>query len=340
MTWVSDISEVRISNGGVLFGSAFVDVGLNNLESGELRAFAEDWIRFAGISNSNTGEINNFGGTVEFAGSLVNEFDSLISGRGLFVADGGWTNDGSIGLSGDFSDVLGDISNSSTGSIVIGGGSLTTFFDDVEMLDPSNLNVVIGNNSRAVFFGSYNGGSTGSGAAEIFGDLRPGNSPAAVSFGGDLLIGPSATTEIEIGGQLAGDEHDQLQVAGNLSLSGALIVAFIDGFESTPGQQFTIVQVEGNLTGEFAGLSEGTKVPGTDLTITYSGNGGNDVVLFADEAVLLGDVNVDGFVNLLDVDFFIDRLGTGTFQAEADCNEDGEVNLLDIDPFITILAGN
>ena len=55
--------------------------------------------------------------------------------------------------------------------------------------------------------------------------------------------------------------------------------------------------------------------------------------------LLLGDVNIDGVVNLLDVDFFIDRLGTGTYQAEADCNEDGVVNLLDVDFFIAILGG-
>ena len=54
---------------------------------------------------------------------------------------------------------------------------------------------------------------------------------------------------------------------------------------------------------------------------------------------LLGDVNVDGVVNLLDVEPFIERIGTGTFLAEADCNKDGQVNLLDIDPFIAILGG-
>ena len=54
--------------------------------------------------------------------------------------------------------------------------------------------------------------------------------------------------------------------------------------------------------------------------------------------VLLGDVNLDGNVNLLDVEPFVDRLLTGTFQAEADTNQDGAVNLLDVDPFIEILS--
>ena len=52
---------------------------------------------------------------------------------------------------------------------------------------------------------------------------------------------------------------------------------------------------------------------------------------------LLGDVNQDGNINLLDVDPFIEVLGSGDYQGEADTNEDGAVNLLDIDSFIEIL---
>ena len=54
--------------------------------------------------------------------------------------------------------------------------------------------------------------------------------------------------------------------------------------------------------------------------------------------VLLGDVNVDGKVDYLDIAPFIGLLAAGTFQAEADVNESGEVNFLDISPFIGILS--
>ena len=54
---------------------------------------------------------------------------------------------------------------------------------------------------------------------------------------------------------------------------------------------------------------------------------------------LIGDVNFDGAVDLLDVEPFIEVISTGVYQIEADCNEDGAVNLLDIDPFIKILSG-
>jgi len=55
---------------------------------------------------------------------------------------------------------------------------------------------------------------------------------------------------------------------------------------------------------------------------------------------LLGDVDVNGVVNFLDIAPFIDQLSTGTFQIEADVNLDGSVNFLDIAPFIAILSSS
>ncbi len=55
--------------------------------------------------------------------------------------------------------------------------------------------------------------------------------------------------------------------------------------------------------------------------------------------VLLGDVNLDGSVDLLDVGPFVDLLTGGLFQAEGDMNQDGAVNLLDVELFIAALSG-
>lgn len=54
---------------------------------------------------------------------------------------------------------------------------------------------------------------------------------------------------------------------------------------------------------------------------------------------LLGDLNCDGSVNLLDVSLFIERVSSGSFDIKADMNLDGVVNLLDVDPFIQVLSG-
>jgi len=56
--------------------------------------------------------------------------------------------------------------------------------------------------------------------------------------------------------------------------------------------------------------------------------------------VLLGDVDLDGTVDFLDIPAFIDVLISETFQAEADCNLDGRIDFLDISSFIDILLAS
>lgn len=54
---------------------------------------------------------------------------------------------------------------------------------------------------------------------------------------------------------------------------------------------------------------------------------------------ILGDVNLDGVVNLLDVEPFVDVLAHAPFQAEADINRDNVVDVLDVQGMVNILAG-
>lgn len=88
------------------------------------------------------------------------------------------------------------------------------------------------------------------------------------------------------------------------------------------------------LEGTIGQHEAGPVITGGSFELT----GGFGTGLFQD-TIILGDVNLDGAVNLLDVAPFIDRLGTGTYQAEADVNGDGVVNLLDVDPFISQVSG-
>ncbi len=60
----------------------------------------------------------------------------------------------------------------------------------------------------------------------------------------------------------------------------------------------------------------------------------------AKETEIIGDVNGDGVVNLLDVAPFVDLLTSGQFQAEGDINGDGVVNLLDVAGFVELISGN
>ena len=55
--------------------------------------------------------------------------------------------------------------------------------------------------------------------------------------------------------------------------------------------------------------------------------------------LLLGDVNQDGVVNLLDVDPFVNLLSNGGFIPQADMNGDGIINLLDVNDFVAAIGG-
>lgn len=59
-----------------------------------------------------------------------------------------------------------------------------------------------------------------------------------------------------------------------------------------------------------------------------------------DPMFILGDVNCDGAVNLLDIGPFVDLISSGTFDPKADLDQNGEVNLLDVGPFVALLSGN
>ncbi len=79
------------------------------------------------------------------------------------------------------------------------------------------------------------------------------------------------------------------------------------------------------------GLPLGPFASGGGLTVP-----GQSLVV---DSIILGDVNGDGIVSLLDVDPFVEAIATSTFIPEADVNQDGIVNLLDVDPFVDLLSG-
>ena len=55
--------------------------------------------------------------------------------------------------------------------------------------------------------------------------------------------------------------------------------------------------------------------------------------------VLVGDVNCDGSVDLLDVGPFVDLITSGEFDPKGDINGDDSVDLLDVGPFVDLLIG-
>lgn len=266
-------NQVVLSNSGTLYGQASLGSSLVNQSSGEVEILAGERMRFGSTgASTNAGEINNYGGIIRFDGAVTNQTTGFVAGRGQFIANGGWTNQGTMAFSGGNADILGDVSNPSGGLIVTSGGSATTtFFDDVV----NNGIIRTSQNADSVFLGSVSGSGsfTGTGTVYFEGDLRPGNSPGIVTFGGDVVLADNAISYFEFGGKTPG-EYDQLQIAGDVFLNNSTLnVSMLKGFSFGTYQKYLIAAVDGTVNGQFGTYGEGAQLGNSNLFITYAGFG-------------------------------------------------------------------
>lgn len=287
----STVASFTANDFGVIQGTGRFSGGLNNGTGGTIRARSGDHLIIDGIGNSNPGNIELSGGTLEYTKTLSNLANGFISGRGEFrggtsvPGSPGLANIGVVALSAGITDIRGDVSNTGAGRIVAAGGAVVTFYDDVTH---NGAEIRTNSGARTVFFGGQSGAGpfTGTGIVEYNGDLRPGNSPANVLYDGAVEFTSTARFFAEIGGPNFGSDYDRLTIAGGVTLGGAsLQLQLINGYTPAPGQQFTLVDFTGPgpITGAFAGLGEGAilSAGGMQFLLSYVGGTGNDVTVTA-----------------------------------------------------------
>ncbi|MEM9411831.1 MAG: dockerin type I domain-containing protein, partial [Planctomycetota bacterium] len=68
-------------------------------------------------------------------------------------------------------------------------------------------------------------------------------------------------------------------------------------------------------------------------------NGGIIIDSISVEEFVLGDLNCDGVLDLLDVEPFVNAISMSDYILKADINQDGVVDLLDVTPFVDLLTG-
>ena len=171
----------------------------------------------------------------------------------------------------------------------------------------------------------------------------PGN-PMLLSMDSPLQNGVSQESAVEIGGfaifPFFLDEPGLVTV--NVGESGAGLLAEPNLRVYDP----TGVLVDSDTGSNDATVQFTSFLPGV-YTAVVTDNFTDEVLEFNIVAtgisdglpVVLGDVNGDGEVDLLDVAPFVERVSTGQFQIEADINQDGVVDLLDVAPFVELLIG-
>ena len=135
-----------------------------------------------------------------------------------------------------------------------------------------------------------------------------------------VMIALSGRMEIAIN-DLALD----ISIDGAPIYSGGIVGANGD---VTPGE--TLTSVASQTTNDAGGIGSVECIDNISLNMEPCGTGGC--------GFMIGDVNMDGIIDLLDVAPFVGAITSG-FVCEADINEDGVVDLLDVGPFVEILTG-
>lgn len=141
-----------------------------------------------------------------------------------------------------------------------------------------------------------------------------GNSSLAdvgtLSIVGDVSSLESGVMAFDLGGTIAGSQHDQLLTDRFAFLAGGLEVDLVTGFAPQVGNQFTLLVADEGITGTFgqltlpAGYLWDVQYTSTSLILEVTGLG------------LQGDFNSDGSVDAADYTVWRDGLGTTYTQAD------------------------
>ncbi|MEM0965648.1 MAG: PEP-CTERM sorting domain-containing protein [Verrucomicrobiota bacterium] len=109
--------------------------------------------------------------------------------------------------------------------------------------------------------GTLAGEGTVLGVTEVSGTLSPGNSPGTLRFATNLVLESTATTFIEIESLTS---FDQIEVDGNITYGGELLIGFFGGYVPVIGDSFQIFEAPNVIGG----------MTFTDLRFQQSGFGG------------------------------------------------------------------
>jgi hypothetical protein len=151
----------------------------------------------------------------------------------------------------------------------------------------------------------------------------PGNSAGRLTVTGTFTQSAVGALYLELAGRTAGSEYDVLDVSSAATLAGGLEVQLVNGFSPTLGDRFEVLKFASH-SGDFASYS-GLNV-GAHLTLQHTFTPTS--LLLTARPTIDGDINLDGTVNIFDINSVSANWGTAGPQGDA--NGDGVVNIFDI----------
>ena len=236
----------------------------------------------------------------------------------------------------------GNFVNQALGRVVADGGGGVRF-DSGQIINRAggeiNVKSVIEVDEFATLTNEPGGLVTGDGfivsdvagvALQNGGTLSPGDPIGLLSIFGDCLQVDSAEIQIKIGK----DDHDRLFVQGELNLDGQLTILISTDAEVSADDSLEIIDA-GSFTGNFSNVVQGrvNVESGGSFAVMQNDN----KLILQGYVPLLGDLNGDGVVSLLDIAPLVDLILSGEYDAVADFNFDDDVDLLDVALFVEAL---
>lgn len=228
--------------------------------------------------------------------------------------------------------VQGSDENSIT--VDIQSGATLTTFSGVNLYERGGVHLS-GGRLDAQFIEVLGGSVSGEGTIEVGngpipgqveirqGELVVGDGIGKLDIVGRFAASANSTVAMQLAGTAAGTLYDQLTVAGDVVLDGALEVTLSDGFVPDLGNTFNLISATGSLGGQFATIN----LPASfRWDLEYSDN---SVVLSFLGVGLSGDYSGNGVVDAADFAVWRDSLGaTGTGLA-ADGDGSGTIDAND-----------
>jgi hypothetical protein len=185
-----------------------------------------------------------------------------------------FTNQGSLIASGTggIQFVAGNLSNAGTVAVQSGSNLTVTAGQYIQTSGSTNITSGTLNASGvSIQSGIFSGSGTVGSAVTNSGLLHPIQS---LTLTGDLTLTGSSTILFDLGGSAPVTGYDTLSAPG-ATLGGSLDLTFTNGYQSTvsPSTTFTLITASGGLSGQFAGISNGSTVDTTDglgaFTVSY-----------------------------------------------------------------------
>jgi len=213
-----------------------------------------------------------------------NESTASIGGFGLIDLGAGILRAGLDNGSSTFNGTIigtGQVFKLGTGTWTLNGNNSYSGHTTV------SAGALVVNGSQSTSDVTVNGSATLSGDGivsdlDVFGNLRPGSSPAILTTSNFVFHTSASDFFVELNGATAGTGYDQVNVRGSVGLSNATLHATL-GFPSAISNSFTIIANDGAdaVNGTFNGLAQGDTVfiSGVPFRISYTGGTGNDVML-------------------------------------------------------------